>query len=275
MHQSFEDRLRYLMANQSAETWVITPDMATSMLQHNDRNRPVYTKRVSHYAAQMKSGNWRYTRVPIIFSNRHRMIDGQHRCLGCVDAQVSFECDVVFGAPDDSFYFIDVGKTRGAADIFGIHRVPNYVMAAAATRVLMAYDAEKQNSRDAYEYGFKSLDQVYAAYLSYDRLQDSIRAAGQRFHDNRMPHPSTASAMHYVCAQKNRADADAYFEKVATGLGFSSLKDPAYKVRNYLTRSDRRLRSADVKKALILGWNRIRTNRPLGNIDAALDERVI
>lgn len=268
--------LKWHMATNDTLTRVtITPAMAEEMLAYNDRNRPVRAKLVQRYSDMMRAGKWRYTRVPIIFSDDPRLIDGQHRLAGVLESGASIEVDIVFGAPDDAFYFIDVGKPRSASDIFSINSVPNHAMAAAATRFLMAYQAERTTGNDGIGIS-PTLEEIYEAYCGFERLQESVHV-GQRFASDRLPCPSICAAVHYLCAQKSRKAADEYFEKIYTGIGFSSRRDPAYKVREYLIRADDGTRhtQAGVAAALIEGWNAIRNKKPLGKIRAEKVGRVV
>lgn len=51
--------------------------------------------------------------------------------------------------------------------------------------------------------------------------------------------PSWGGFVHWVCAQKNRAQADAFFEKVASGLDLQGRSDPAYVIRKRLLEASR------------------------------------
>lgn len=275
---SFEKKLRWLINNPPDGSVVmqITPAMAETMLVYNDRNRPVSPTRVRKYARFMKSGAWRHTRVPIIFSDKARLIDGQHRLLAAQEAGCSFTTDVTFGADDEAFYAIDVGGTRGAKDIFAINGVQNHTMAAAVTRFVMAYDAERNSGANADGGGWNapSIEEIYRAYTHMDGVQDSI-VVGHRFAKDRLPRPSIAAGAHYICARKSRKQADEYFGKVQSGIGMSSRRDPAFKVRDYLIRPNQILAGREVAAALIQGWNAVRTNKPLGTIDISKIGRAI
>src|SRR5690606_20477230 len=85
-----------------------------------------------------------------------------------------------------------------------------------------------------------SNQEAYEAYLRMPDLQNSIKI-GLKFAADRLPHPAKSCAVHYICAQRSRRAADEYFKKVATGVGFASARDPAKKVRDFLTRSDFRI----------------------------------
>jgi hypothetical protein len=277
----FKKQLRWMIQKPPAGSvkMKITPEMAEEMLTFNDRNRPISKTRVKNYAEQIKRGEWHDTGVPIIFSVEGRLLDGQHRLHGAREAGVSITVDVIFGKPDDSFYFIDVGGTRTAGDIFAINGVANSTMAAAATRFLVSYQAGKLYGDRASASGGTicqpTLEQVYQSYLSFDGLPESF-SVGQSFKRDRMPCPSIAAAVHYLCAQKSRKVADEYFDRVASGVGFSSRREPAYKVRQFLIRDEAgRLTNRDVAAALIAGWNAIRTSKPLGSIDTSKIGRVI
>lgn len=276
--KSFAKRLRWKIESGQIETekWEITPVMAEEMLKWNDRNRPPKPSRIRGYGEDMKAGRFSYTRVPIIFSTK-RLLDGQNRLMACFMTGSSFTADVAFGAPDDAFYDIDIGGARTGGDIFAINQVPNANMAAAATRFVMAYDTGRTSGADAISSAsFRpSHRDLYGAYCGFEAMQDSLKV-GQHFAGDRLPSPSVAAGCHYVCARKSRRMADEYFEKVYTGIGFSSRRDPAYKVRDYLTRDvEAQLRQSHVACALLLGWNATRTGKPLGKITDDKLPRVI
>lgn len=224
-----EKQLRWkIREGNGSERMVITPAMASSMLEWNDRNRPVSTRTVETYTAALKAGRWHYTGQPIIFS-AIRLIDGQHRLMSVVASGVAMDALVVFGAPDDAFAFIDTGKKRSAADVFAINGVKNHNLIASAIPWVIAYD-ENSFGNAGRGAGRCDNNQLYEAYLKYEDIQDSAWV-GSLFAKNRLASPSTMVALHYLCARKSRRAADEFFRRVADGVGFESTRDPAYKLR--------------------------------------------
>lgn len=260
VEQPFPDKLREYVAHPPAGSvkMLITPEMALEMLTFNTRNRPVTNAKVALYARQMKAGEWHYTRVPIIFSDQGRVIDGQHRLYACIEAENAFPADVAFGAPDDSFAFIDIGKTRTAGDIFAINGVKNHNAMAAMCRLLHNY---------ANGFGFHgskvsaSPSELYEFYLSCPSLQESITVCSW-FGASRLAAPSIMGACHYLCAQKNRKEAD-YFFDIACHGGATRVKNaPENELHKQLIRmvtAGHNPGANELAGLTITAWNRARS----------------
>jgi len=228
----FKKQLRWLVHNppEGSVTMTITPSMAEEMLrwnydeEGNNLNRPKSAATAKKYARQMTEGKWIHTGQPIIFSPK-RLIDGQHRLWGCVESGKSFICDVRFGVDEKAFSFVDIGKTRTASDIFAINGIPNAAMMAAAVRWIANYEAGRMTGRA----GSSTLtpDELHEIYVANERLQESAHF-GYLAHSNRLGNPSLFTALHYLCGRKNRTLAGEFFEKVGSGYGFTSKREPAY-----------------------------------------------
>lgn len=278
----FSKHLRWKLKTRDVEWILVSPEMAQEMLKYNQSeelvNRPQSRGTVEKYARLIKDRKWGVggngTCEPIIFSDIPRLLSGQHRLSAIVSAGVSQRMLVAFGEPDGNFAFIDQGRRRTASDVFAINGVPGHIHAAAATRWLMAYERGDTTGDDAAGRGSESNQETYEAYLRLPDLQESLKV-GYRYGSDRLPHPTIAASIHYLCAQKSRRAADDFFKKVSSGVAFESARDPAKKVRDYLTRSDTRLTRKQVASCLIQGWNAIRTNKPIQKIKADMVGRVV
>lgn len=270
---AFEKKLRWMIENPSKDgvRMTITPKMAEVMLGWNLQNRPVSDGTVKKYSAVMRAGRWQYTGETIIFS-KSRLMNGQHRLHACVASGASFDVLVVFGAPDPAFAFMDVGKTRTASNIFAIHGVPNHAIMAAAIQWVLGYDtgaignAAKSVGKDHAE--------LYDGYLKHSKLQDSAWVA-HLFAKLRVVSPSMMCAIHYVCARKAQGEADAFFRKVAEGIGFSGKKDPAYKLhKTFIDRAvaQEQLGRKAAAAITIKAWNASRLGRDVGALKFEADE---
>ena len=118
--------------------WEINPEQAKKLLDWNTNNRRVKKGLVAHLARDMKNGQWHYTGEPLIFS-ANRLLDGQHRLIACVEADVSFRTSITFGVDDAAFAYIDAGATRSPGDVFEMYGVKNARNMAAATKIVHAY----------------------------------------------------------------------------------------------------------------------------------------
>lgn len=271
-HKSVSDakkKLRWQINNPPddlARRWVITPDMAEAMLERNSddewHNRPGSEKGILRYARAMQRG-WKLTGEPIIFSKSGRLLNGQHRLMACGRSGVSFETIVVFGIDDDAFKFMDIGVSRSAGHIFAIEDVPNYNIAAAIARLLFGYVASSTWEGRSPEV---ENDTLLNFYYQHERIQDSIAVARKLYADRLMPY-RWAGFCHYICAAKNRSEANEFFEQVASGVGFTSKNSPAYKLRAKLLSSARssseKLSESTIGAYTIKAWNAHRRDESL------------
>jgi hypothetical protein len=247
---------------------LVTPELAAVMLGYNTNNRPASSATASYYARQMADGEWRETFAPIQFSG-DRLVDGQHRLMAIIESGVAIPMWVGFGVDDEAFGYIDIGRKRTAGDIFSINGVPNATLVAAAVRWIHAYE----HGHAAFNYGGEKYKPIkdpaplfrYFETLNQDRVQIACKA-GQWFGHNRVPCPAVATACHYICAGKNAAQADAFFRKVADGVGFKSKSEPEYKLREKLVSRTSIPTRSQVFAFIVLAWNATRQNKRIGNL---------
>lgn len=95
---------------------LVTPEIARDMLTLNARNRSVRERTVRQFADLMRRGLWTENHPDSIsFSQRHELIDGQHRLLAIVSSQQAQPMNVVFGVAEEAKLTIgsNMGKTLG------------------------------------------------------------------------------------------------------------------------------------------------------------------
>lgn len=109
----------------------ITPRKAKELLEKNTNNRPVSKKRVDHYTSLMTNGKWHLTHQGIAISKTDVIIDGQHRLLAVVRANMPIDFTITYGVDDDTFKYVDVGYSRTTSNIFAIENIANYTRHAA------------------------------------------------------------------------------------------------------------------------------------------------
>lgn len=95
----------------------ISPDGAKYALVFNIGNRRVRKALVDYLATCILSGEWQEDHPqPVVFSDAGRMIDGQHRMLAIIKANVEVIVNVVFGARDELREYVDTGISRTLED---------------------------------------------------------------------------------------------------------------------------------------------------------------
>src|SRR5699024_9126329 len=109
-----------------------------------------------------------------------------------------------------------------------IEGVPNGVFMSAAARLVAGYLDSRAWSGAPLE---MDNDEILEFCVSHMDLQDSY-AAARAFHG--LLAPRWAGAMHYVCSKKSRAQANEFFERVASGVEITSKKSPEFNIRRRL-----------------------------------------
>lgn len=213
----------------------ITPEMASVMMERNAsdewHNRPQSSAGIARFTKALRAGRWMYTGEALIFSSTGRLLNGQHRLMACMDSGVSLEALCAFGVDDSAFAFMDVGVTRTAAHIFAIEDIQNYNFAAAVARIAYAYCASVTWSGN--HHNVVGNDELLAFYREHPDIGASFTIARALRREVSMT-PSWGGFVHWVCAQKNRSQADEFFDRVASGLDIHGRGDPVFVIRKRL-----------------------------------------
>lgn len=174
---------------------LITPAIASKMLETNTHNRAIQQRLVNQYARDMKDGNWREHHQGIGFDVNGTLVDGQHRLWAIIEANVSIYLQVTRGIAPEAMAGIDIGKGRTNSDLFtldGIPRagriVPMATMLSYITRKVPWNSLNlptKQEVRQTYEAYKDALD--WASFGELQGFQGRLRSAA----------PGTSLAMFY------------------------------------------------------------------------------
>lgn len=90
----------------------ITPTEARAILEGNTRNRKANPRHIAKLALEMTNGTWAMDGTPIRIAVDGTLIDGQHRLLACIKADVPFTTLVMTDADIETMRIIDGGKSR-------------------------------------------------------------------------------------------------------------------------------------------------------------------
>ena len=270
--KKFRKKLRWLVQSPPTGSLPMTigPDEADEILSMNrddngeNLNRPLSAARVSDYCRQIDDGLWVHTGQPIIISKSGRLLDGQHRLHAIIQSNRAVNIDVRFGAPDDAFSVIDIGKPRSAADIFSIHKVKDPTLMAAATRWVLAIENDEIHGKNTHDFRTKlNPGEYYEEFISRKKLDDSRRIAWL-FKRERLLQPALAVALHYLCSRRNPTLADEFFENIAGGFGFKSKRSADYTLYRKLVKNlgaTEKLPTFVVAAFVVKGWNAFRDGR--------------
>lgn len=135
-----------------AKRMSVTPALAAEWLGNNPSNRKVATAHVQFLAREIKAGRWQDNGATIRRSNTGKLLDGQHRLLAVIAADMSVEMWVIQDLPDSAFKTIDTNAIpRTTAQVFTLEGRANATSQAAiakATReVLNRWAGESYGGR--------------------------------------------------------------------------------------------------------------------------------
>lgn len=234
----------------------ITPEMARAFYTHRAKNRHIAKTNLQRILTSIKGGKWKVTGETIIFDHQDQLIDGQHRLLACMEANVPIQTYVVRGKIDtDAATNIDTGKARTPGDLltFNDYSDPNHLAATVRwinrlTTEGMQFERVKM-TRDALLQFVQAHEEVHLS-LPYGRFVRALIV------------PSLGAALHYLMAQHDRELANTYFLELQQGTG--AIGSPSFVVRELLIKNKMhraQLPVHIVAAMLIKAWNLLRAGR--------------
>lgn len=119
----------------------VTPELAEEWLGKNTHNRNIRQSAVAAYARDMASGHWQVTAEPVKFTAEGTLLDGQHRLLAVIKAEVPVEMFVAKGISSDAQRVMDTGAKRSPGDMLKLDGYANHSVLAAAARFAMTYQS--------------------------------------------------------------------------------------------------------------------------------------
>lgn len=99
----------------SSEIMRIGPAQAKELLARNTSNRPINRGTVEEYAGAMKRGEWLLTHQGVALDPDLNLLDGQHRLMAIIIADVEVEMMVTFDCAPEAFAMLDRGRVRSLA----------------------------------------------------------------------------------------------------------------------------------------------------------------
>lgn len=243
---------------------VITPDMARELLSYNTHNRRSRSRVVSAYAADMIAGTWRWNGESIKFGKDGVLLDGQHRLLAVIEADVPVSMLVIRGLEADTQETIDGGAKRKFSDLLQLRGETNFTSLAAITRAVNTWEA-----------GFRRIGANYAPTHSqllltlekYPWLREIAHDVAKVAKGCGLT-PTVSGLCWWLFAQLDDDDARFFFDRLADGQ-YLQQGDAVYELRRAIksTESVRGERSAVYMTAItIKAWNAFRDGKPVGQL---------
>lgn len=167
----------------------ITPQMAKDILDEtkkafaadntkNYQNRRVRNGTVNLYSKDMEDGNWEINGATIVFDQKGRLMDGQHRLNSIIKSGVTQICIVVRGVKDTAMPTIDSGLKRSLENYLQFQAESYTNGSASAVKVKVLLDKGKLET-DQSNGNLKTTNKEYVEeYMAKDKLyQEAVHFA--------------------------------------------------------------------------------------------------
>lgn len=204
----------------------IRPSMAKQLLEKNVSNRKVTRARVEAYKRDLLDNRWVLNGSAITISSDDMIVDGQHRLIACVEANVPFDTILVQGvAHRESFLTTDVGRNRSISDVLSIAGAKSTNALGAAVSLIARYErgllrsVEKITNADAEE-----------TYIRHPGLVETIRRMSTFPTGIRLAHVAMIDYLGMLVAPTITTK---FLEGLKTGAELKT-GSPALALRNYL-----------------------------------------
>jgi hypothetical protein len=255
--------------------WVIiTPDLAEQLLKRNTDNRPLNAEHTAYFKRLILAGEWRLTHQGMAIDVNHVLQDGQHRLHACVEAGRVIAVPFYCGMPAENFKYVDEGRNRSIADLFGIEGVVQRTTMATTIKLVEAYRDPFPRS---YMRSKASNAHLFDAFKGDpEHLVDAVKWA-RRHYDNAKVVATALSAATYLLRDANGRDnvfVSAFLTGLATGVkggGDSRIlldkDDPRMLLRKDMQRRrelGNRLRAVDQLGYILLAWNLVVDRKQAG-----------
>lgn len=199
----------------TAEIINVSPRVAEQMLGMNSNNRSVRSRKVSQYATDMRSGNWKLTGEAIKFDKTGRMLDGQHRCLAVIESGATVPMFVIRGLDEDTQNVMDTGAARGAGDMLSLRGYQYATLVAAGAKWCYLFD------NDRLYVDSKAQVVTHAQILEYVEATPLLMDAAARATAHRLQidlQPSILTAALVLTGRVDAEDSDVFFARLADGI---------------------------------------------------------
>jgi len=225
----------------------ITPEIAHEWLGFNTHNRNAKAPPVGRYAEDMAAGAWPVAGDPIRFdwSDPPVLLDGQHRLLACIQAEVPFSTVVIRGLDPDVMPMIDQGSKRTLADVLKLRGEVDTINLAATVALCLRWDRGEVT---------RTVQPPPSACLVWleanPTIRDDVRDAKAFAHAPLyLAVRSVAAFMYRLREVETERDGEEFLERLLSGAHLGE-RDAIYVLRRWLS-------AADERKTLVLAHQQL------------------
>lgn len=212
------------------QTVTLTPELATSLLEHNNLNRPLNDQHVQRIARQIEEGKWKFNGDTIKVADSGDVLDGQHRLWAVIEAKKPIETILVRGIERDAFATIDtLRKPRSGSDVLALNGATHYRPAtAAALQWLIRWNRRCLEEWKAPQNRVENAD-IEQAFAENPGIVRAVERASKL---RRIANPGIMGFFYYVLANRNIDIAERMMHTLENPAGVG-VTDPFFLLRSY------------------------------------------
>lgn len=212
------------------ERLTISPELATTLLEHNRLNRPLNDQHVQRIARQIIDDKWRFNGDTIKIAEGGDVLDGQHRLWAVIEAKKPIETILVRGVAREAFATIDtLRKPRSGSDILALAGATRYRNhASSALSWLLRW---QRNCLEDYKAPHNKIENsdIETAFANNPGIIRAVeRAAGLRS----LANPAIMGFFYYILTNRNAELAERLMVTLETPAGIG-VTDPFFRLRAY------------------------------------------
>lgn len=250
------------------ETKTITPAFARELLGRNAENqRNARPTKVSQYARDIAAGDWPMTGDTIKVDTNNRLIDGQHRLMAVVQADIAVDMLIAWDVDPSVMPLLDIGAVRRFSDVLKMSNTQHRAAAAAIVRRIAMWEAGNRMGSGGEGKPQPTHAELLARYEKDVTGFDSATSRGEDVRRARLGTGGPAGACFYLFAEIDRDAAHRFFDALISGANLNE-GDPVLALRNRMIRvgRDERLNAGEITALFVRSWNAFREGRQLGSV---------
>lgn len=216
-------------------TIYVTPKLAHEWLSsRNKGNRSIGQGVAKRYAEAMKEGRWKLTHQGIAFDRDGLLLDGQHRLMAVILAQISVPFWIIPDCDRETFDVLDVGRRRTAGHLI---EHPNANTIAAAARFVGAIDGTLDTNRIVWGVLADRAEnnQVLDVVNNWPELVEHAESCDRARKAARIPSSMHLAVIAQAARTVHRHLIDPWIDGLSSGVGLAD-DDPRLHLRNRFMR---------------------------------------
>ena len=237
---------------------LVNSEIAKAYLTKNTKKRKPNKAQIIRLSNKIKKGIWKEDTAEMIkISKNGNILDGQHRLMAVIDANVSIYFHFALGLEEEVFSVLDTGSLRNASDSFFISGVKN---SNTIPSIITLNNSLKKGNKDLHIGKDKKLsnNELLDIYNENNIFWDDIATKTMRYYQSfsKILSPQIIGGFYSVVKEISTDKSDKFMEEFCTGMDISNYSINLLRNAFIKDKMSNRKMQIDMKLALIIkAWN--------------------